>query len=116
MLARCGGERISESCAAGDGLVEDDVFGLGVGRQTLVAHPRLRRRFSGKLVRQRVVPHHQLRVLAGGLRQAIVDSQRLQPVLRTSLVDESDHLRFSSGIDLRRLLTRAGKATGSNKR
>ena len=78
MLARWGGEFIRMAWIAGYVHLKADVFSLPVRAQVLIRGSRLHRRLPVELVRERFVFHHQLGVLARGLRQTLVHRQRLQ--------------------------------------
>ena len=65
-----------------------------------IAHPQWQSFFAFKLVRQGIVFDHELGMLAGRARQALVKLQRRQAFLGALLIDEREQALFAGGIDL----------------
>ena len=74
--------------------VERDVLAVVVAAHALGRQAHHQWIFTQKLVCQRVAVDHELRVLAGGARQSLVELERLNASLGALLVDERQQLLF----------------------
>jgi hypothetical protein len=94
--------------------IKGDVFALAVRRQIFIAESNLRWRLALKLVGKLPMLHHQFRVFARGLGQALIDGQWLEPLLTALLVEQLNKLRLPSRVELFCLGIGCGTACGSN--